>query len=293
MSSGIISLLSNTKSIHQWDIPGTGPQPWEGNWMSFGNYGPYGNLPYAHVVTFNSVPLPSGIRIISAIPKYKAQGNYSNNTCKVKLYFTDSANPSHPTGRVQAQALSLTAGVSWTPISGFVTGSWYEGPDLKDILQTIVDKSTWASGNHLQLVCRDDSSTNAAYRASFSSSSIDIVITYGDPVPEENKITGVVVNQRISPYKAGTADKIQLKYGLYSNNEGSLSYIKNANLELKLNHISGVFNTYASGVTDSYGTYTFYYPCTNISGINNCLGYVTTIINNEIYDSNIVRFNFI
>lgn len=116
-------------------------------------------------------------------------------------------------------------------------------------------------------------------------------VTWINPA-EENKFYGVVVNQRLSPYKAGTSDKIQLKYNLYSDDKTRLSYIKNAALELKLNTNSGLFQVVNSGTTDNYGTHTFYHSCSGISGINNCLGYVTTTINDKIYDSNIVRFNF-
>lgn len=106
-----------------------------------------------------------------------------------------------------------------------------------------------------------------------------------------NKFYGIAINQRLSPYKAATSDKMQIKYYLYSDDKKRLSYIKNAPVELKLN-ISGIFGIVASGTTDSYGTYTFYYPCSEISGINNCLGYITTTINDEVYKSNVVRFNF-
>jgi hypothetical protein len=109
--------------------------------------------------------------------------------------------------------------------------------------------------------------------------------------PSENKLYSILTNQRISPYKAGTNDKIQLKYSLYSDDKTRSSYIKNIGLELKLNYNSGVFETKASGTTDNYGNYTFYYPCSDIN-VNNCLGYVTTTINDKIYDSNVVRFNF-
>lgn len=112
---------------------------------------------------------------------------------------------------------------------------------------------------------------------------------YTLPVPS---FYGVVVNQRLSPYKAGTSDKIQLKYNLYSDDKTRLSYIKNAALELKLNTNSGLFQVVGSGTTDNYGTHTFYHSCSGISGISNCLGYVTTTINDKVYDSNIVRFNF-
>lgn len=105
------------------------------------------------------------------------------------------------------------------------------------------------------------------------------------------KIYPVAANQRVTAYKAGTTDKIQIKLQLYSDIKTKLSYLEGATVTLKLNY-NGSWRSYEVSETDKFGGYTFYHSCEDVD-VNNCLGYVTVNINNEIYRSNLIRINFI
>jgi hypothetical protein len=44
------------------------------------------------------------------------------------------------------------------------SGVWYESPDLKNVLQKIVNRPGWASGNDLVLLLADDGSATSVSR---------------------------------------------------------------------------------------------------------------------------------
>jgi hypothetical protein len=55
------------------------------------------------------------------------------------------------------------AQVDWDP-GAWTSGGWYESPDLKTVIQAIVNRSGWVSGNALVLLLADDGSASGAYR---------------------------------------------------------------------------------------------------------------------------------
>jgi len=63
-----------------------------------------------------------------------------------------------PSARVKTAAQ-----VDWDP-GAWVDGGWYEGPDLKAVIQEIVDRPGWVSGNALVLLLSDDGSAKNVSR---------------------------------------------------------------------------------------------------------------------------------
>jgi hypothetical protein len=53
--------------------------------------------------------------------------------------------------------------VDWDP-GVWSSGGWYESPDLQDVIQEIVNRSGWASGNALVLLLADDGSATSVNR---------------------------------------------------------------------------------------------------------------------------------
>lgn len=103
------------------------------------------------------------------------------------------------------------------------------------------------------------------------------------------KIYLIATNQRVSAYRTGTSDLIQIKVQIYSNNRSKISYLKNIPISLRLNYNG--WKTYDTGVTDKFGNFTFFHACDNIT-VANCQGYIIAIIDNKAYYSNVFRLNF-
>jgi PKD repeat protein len=119
----------------------------------------------------------------------------------------------------------------------------------------------------------------------------DYYITVTELSAGKMKLYPVATNQRVTPYKAGTDDQIQIKFQLFGDNRTRLSYLNDVPLKLKLNYNG--WQSYETSATDNTGSQVIYHPCTNISGVSSCLGYVVATIDGKIYKSNITRFNFI
>lgn len=100
----------------------------------------------------------------------------------------------------------------------------------------------------------------------------------------------VITNKRVTPYRKSSPDVLQIKAQIYSNSKRKLSYIKDVPLNLKLNYQG--WRAYETINTDKFGSCTFHHTCSNVDR-DHCLGFVTALIDNKMYTSNIARFNFI
>jgi hypothetical protein len=115
----------------------------------------------------------------------------------------------------------------------------------------------------------------------------DITPSIDRRVVLKKDISPVLSNQRISPYRLNSYDKLQIKLKL--NIRGKPSHLKNVPVELYLNY-TNEFVKYLDTVTDSNGIANITFPCYNISdNIEFCIGYVKTTVNNIVYQSNPVR----
>jgi hypothetical protein len=123
---------------------------------------------------FRNVLIPKGSTIDSAIFKFYCIGQVSPYYAPTtRVYFESADSPAAPTSSGDLTGRSIGTGVDWTPGSG--TSVWFNSPELKTILQTVINRTGWASGNALQIHFRDyncgdgnwkywcDADTNVAY----------------------------------------------------------------------------------------------------------------------------------
>jgi hypothetical protein len=122
---------------------------------------------------FQSVTIPKNSYITSAYFTVRANDSPAGANCKTYIHgedvddaaaFSDLANFD---GRDRT-----TAGVPWDNIESFSAENDYNSPDIKTVIQEIVNRSGWASGNALVIFWDDfdDRSTHASenYRSSHS-----------------------------------------------------------------------------------------------------------------------------
>ena len=101
--------------------------------------------------------------------------------------------------------------------------------------------------------------------------------------------TPILMNKRRFVYKLG-ADQLQTKLMIFKGKE--LSYIDNALIELWLNY-EGSWKKYENYTSNKYGIAHIKHSTHKIPNIDCCLGLARVTINGIIYNSNLVRFNFI
>jgi len=105
-------------------------------------------------VRFTNVNIPQGSIINSAYLKLKAQLFYG----AIPETFIEGENSDNAATFSTAADYDgrprTSANVSWTP-SDWVQNTWYNSSDIKTVIQEIVNRVGWASGNALVLFWRD------------------------------------------------------------------------------------------------------------------------------------------
>jgi len=115
-------------------------------------------------IRFTNVTIPQGSTIRSAWARFMAYDSQVISGIVLKCYFVNADDPDAPADQAELDGFSLTSAVNWTSIPLWSDGIRYTTPDLKTILQTIVDRSGWASGNAVILIIEDNSSAAGANR---------------------------------------------------------------------------------------------------------------------------------
>lgn len=132
---------------------------------------------------FPNVTIPKGVTIESAYLKLTVSSRYDT----VETYVAANAadNPSAPTTSASLHALTLTSAVSakWSQV-GTSTDVQYTSPDIKTVIQELIDRAGWASGNAMMIIVYDDGDTNDysyVYGYDAGSKYAQLEITYSSP----------------------------------------------------------------------------------------------------------------
>jgi type IV pilus assembly protein PilY1 len=108
-------------------------------------------------VRFNAIDVPQGAKIDSATIDVNAYGSATSGNPQVAINgeaADDSASFTGSNGELSSRTLT-TASALWD-VPDFVTGNWYTTVDLKDVVQEIVNRSGWSSGNSMSFVFGTD-----------------------------------------------------------------------------------------------------------------------------------------
>lgn len=133
-------------------------------------------------VRFNSVTIPQGSTIASATLTFTATGTFSFNYLS-KIYGIDEDDTadfsSDPLGRSKT-----TASIDWDETS-MADETEIVTPDISTIVQEIVDRGSWASGNDMGFIIENDGTTGDSnadfYDYGTSSAKAALLdVTYGD-----------------------------------------------------------------------------------------------------------------
>lgn len=116
---------------------------------------------------FITVPIPQGANIISASFTVKAASIETADDCKTEIQGegTDDAAawPASRVAFVPRFNTRTTAKVLWDPVEHFTTNVEYTSPDIKSVIQEIIDRPGWSSGNDLAIFWHDwDGNSDAA-----------------------------------------------------------------------------------------------------------------------------------
>lgn len=185
-------------------------------------------------IRFPSAAIPQGAVISSAILSFVANASDSGTSVKSNIYGNDVDDATAPTNYTEAEALNLTSAVvAWDDLESWTAGSSYNSPDIKTVIQEIVSRPGWVSGNGLMIVIRNNGSTTAHrkprtydYGSGFPALTINIQeASETIEVPSADLILNVPSGIQILPIFAPAA---ALTLTPYSPTAGLLSQIANA-----------------------------------------------------------------
>lgn len=138
---------------------------------------------------FANITIPPGSTIVSA---YFSYSNYTADSSIVNLQLAaaNADNPSTPTDGTQFSTYQnslTTARVNWDNLPVATYGDFFTSPDISTVIQEIISRSGWTSGNSLLLWVGDHGSSAWAQRKYLSADYAgiepkpQIVITYTAP----------------------------------------------------------------------------------------------------------------
>jgi hypothetical protein len=124
---------------------------------------------------FENVAIPNGATIVSAVMNFSATSSLSATTVNVRFQFEDADDPAAVSSISDYDSRTLYSSyVDWDDIGGWTNTQTYTSPDLKDILQEVVNDSGWGSGQNMQIFIQDNGSTSSAYRQAHGTATIDV-----------------------------------------------------------------------------------------------------------------------
>lgn len=123
---------------------------------------------YGSAVRFVNVDIIDNATIVSAYLKLTARTATAGTGCKGRI-FAEATDDAPTFADSEAQFLTresnkTTAYVNWDNPSSWSIGAVYTSPDISAVIQEIIDRPGWASGNDLVLFIDDydDRSTHSA-----------------------------------------------------------------------------------------------------------------------------------
>lgn len=105
---------------------------------------------------FLDIYIPKDATIIHAYLKPTARSSDTATEIKTRIHGEKNANPITFSNIANYQARTLTdAVIDWDDIASWTLGELYQSPDIKTIIQEIVNLDAWASGNPLVIFWDD------------------------------------------------------------------------------------------------------------------------------------------
>lgn len=119
---------------------------------------------------FNNVIIPQGATIASANITFTALANLANDDVNSRLTGEDADNPVTFSTLANYDARPhTTANITWDAIPAWTQNTVYVSPEIKTIIQEIVGRPNWSSGNSIVIFWEDEEGRSTAINATYRS----------------------------------------------------------------------------------------------------------------------------
>lgn len=145
---------------------------------------------YTVGLLYNNVTIPQGATITSAYIRFRSEDNSPSSSASVKIYAedVDDASTFSYSDDDITDRTKTSASTTWS-IERWYTNSYYNSADFTSVVQEVINRSNWSSGNKLNIIIEPNSGSDrdAISRDNSSSSAPEIFITYTTGSANANK----------------------------------------------------------------------------------------------------------
>jgi type IV pilus assembly protein PilY1 len=147
---------------------------------------------------FRNIQVPQGQTITSAYLQFNAREENSQVMDGLTISIENTAQPVDYSDTKKLSPRPITGSVAWKPASWAKNGT-YESPDIKSLLQAVVNKTDWDSGNNLSLVITGTSTNTSNIRRPHSydsspSKSAKLIINYQNSLAPKMTVKELLIN---------------------------------------------------------------------------------------------------
>lgn len=108
---------------------------------------------YMSGMVFRNVNIPQGTEIISAHLKIYSHDNRLDGIIYGKVEAEAADDAESLGGSRHVGSLSRTAAsVNWDHYEPWASNTWYESPDIADVIQEVIDRAGWSPNNDLTIL---------------------------------------------------------------------------------------------------------------------------------------------
>ncbi|MBN1211423.1 MAG: hypothetical protein JXA92_02490 [candidate division Zixibacteria bacterium] len=147
-----------------------------------------------YLARFTDVTVPSGATIDSAFLSLHCSSSQSGTTCNAIICAEDTNSAAAFSTWNDYDNRHLTgSSTAWNDIGAHTLLTWYRTPDIKNIIQEVVNRGSWSSGQAVAVFIQDNNSDAGAFRRFYQyerpvgdgASACSLLVFYTEGTPGE------------------------------------------------------------------------------------------------------------
>lgn len=139
-----------------------------GNFLNGGTFialGKSASTSYNSFIRFPGVSVPQGATVDDAFIVLQSLNNASSSSVNLQIRAIAADNAGAPSTFGQADGAARTsASVAWSSLPSWSTNTDYTSPSIDSVVQEVVNRGGWASGNAIVIYVEDNASSGSAFR---------------------------------------------------------------------------------------------------------------------------------
>jgi hypothetical protein len=162
-ASTIITVQVNSSSDDVWvyDTNDRSNPPWDGICTNIvdaylGYDGVYTTYSHGSGFRFTNVAVPQGAVILSAYLQLESIGTKSGTPVNLRIACENSDNAATFSTVDDYNSRPRTSYVNWSNVEAWNAFVWYNSPDISSIIQQVINRAGWQSGNSIAIFVEDD-----------------------------------------------------------------------------------------------------------------------------------------